>query len=148
VPLKRRKNIIVINRKMLICWGFASVMMFSLSYFWHGIILNDFEKINYPESIFLSFLALLYVILGFIISFGYSLFADKKNPFKSGSIIGVGSGFIIFLIVFVLGTSFTGRINSLYVTIDFLWQMIEQGLAGLLIAYVYQFIEKREMLFD
>ena len=78
----------------------------------------------------------------------YSQLPDKKNPVWRGTLIGILVGFVIFLIVFVLGTSFASRVDSTHVTIDFLWQLIEQGVSGMVVGYVFYYIEQREMLFD
>ncbi len=122
--------------------------MFSLSYLWHGVVLNDFNNVSDPMEIFLSFLSLLYIILGALMAFAYSFLADKKNPYLRGSLIGIAAGFIIFLIVFVLGASFSGQIHPIHATFDLAWQLIEQGIAGLTIAYIFNYIEQREMLYN
>jgi hypothetical protein len=122
--------------------------MFSLSYFWHGILLNDFKKIGYSKEIFFPFLILLYLILGLGNAFFYSLFYDKKAPLMRGLLIGLSIGFTVFLLVFVLGTSLTGlSVNSLHVSVDFVWQLFEQSSGSLLIAYIYHYLHQREVLF-
>jgi hypothetical protein len=138
----------MLNKKVISSWLFSSILMFALSYLWHGVILNDFNKISYPKPIFFSFLGLLYLISGLLISIAYSFIPDKKNPMLRGCLIGVATGFIMFLIVFVLGTSFKGKINSLHASIDFIWQIIEQGTGGLLVGIVFNYFEKREMFFN
>jgi hypothetical protein len=136
------------KRKIIISWIASSVLMFMLSFLWHGVVLNDFIKISYQKELFLSFLFLLYVALGGLMAFAYSFIHNKKAPLTRGLLLGTAGGFIVFLIVFVLGTSFSGHVNSLYVSMDFIWQMIEQGAGGLVVAGIYARIEQREMMFD
>ncbi|HET6244579.1 MAG: hypothetical protein H0V01_08755 [Bacteroidetes bacterium] len=139
----------MLSKKIIYSWIAGSILMFGLSYLWHGVVLNDFDKISYSPKIFLSFLSLLYIIIGGLLAFCYSLVADKKHVFLRGILLGVAAGFIIFLIIFVLGSSFkVGQINSLHATLDLIWQLIEQGAAGMAIAYVYHYIEQREILFN
>jgi hypothetical protein len=136
------------RKKSLIAWFLCSALMFTLSFTWHGIILNDFNKISYQKPLFLAFLALLYILLGFIMAFGFSLISTKKFT-KAGLALGVGAGLIVFLIVFVLGTSLSGgMINPLHASIDFIWQLIEQGAGGFCLGLVYVHYQKREMLFE
>jgi hypothetical protein len=137
------------SRKLIISWIIASLLMFFLSYLWHGILLNDFRKISYPIEFFIPFLFLLYLILGFGLSFINSIIYDKKKPLLRGALVGIAAGFTVFLIVFVLGTSLSGApINTMHVSVDFIWQIIEQGLGGLITAYVYNHVHQREMIFE
>jgi hypothetical protein len=137
------------KRKHLLSWLIASVLMFSLSYAWHGVVLNDFNKLSYQKELFLSFLTLLYLVIGAAMTFGYSLIHNKKSALARGTLLGVAAGFAIFLVVFVLGTSLTGgRIYALHASIDLIWQILEQAAGGFAIAYVFHYIEQREMIFD
>ncbi|MDQ3192672.1 MAG: hypothetical protein M3Q58_13850 [Bacteroidota bacterium] len=138
----------MLSKKIIFSWITSAVLMFSLSYLWHGVVLNDFNKISYSMEVFLSFLSLLYIVLGAVMAFGYSNFGDKKNPFLRGTLIGVAGGFIIFLIVFVLGSSITGQINPVHATLDLTWQLIEQGVGGFAVAFIFNYIEQRELLYN
>lgn len=138
----------MLRKKPLFACLSSAVLMFSLSYGWHGVVLNDFRKINYPIEVFLLFLAILYLLLGFIMALGLSYIPGKKHSLYSGLGLGIVSGLVIFLIVFVLGTSFSGKeLQPLHASIDFIWQIVEQSLGGLCAAKVYFSMEKREMMF-
>ncbi|MBA3898589.1 MAG: hypothetical protein H0X62_00010 [Bacteroidetes bacterium] len=136
------------QKKFLLAWILSTFVMFFMSFAWHGLLLNDFKKISYSIELFLLFLGLLYLLLGFFITFGISLIGNNKNPLYTGLGIGITSGLLIFLIVFVLGSSLSGiGIQPLHATIDFIWQILEQSTGGICAAMVYSFIEKREMMF-
>ena len=138
----------MLSRKIIFSWIACTFLMFFLSYTWHGIVLNDFKKISYQKEIFFSFLFLLYVITGFLITISYSMLDNKRNPVMRGFFVGAVTGFIIFLVVFVLGTSFTGRIQPAHITLDFVWQLLEQGSGGMMVGYIFYCFRQREILFD
>jgi ABC-type antimicrobial peptide transport system permease subunit len=116
--------------------------MFGLSFIWHGVLLNDFKFIQYDKSIFLGLLALLYLFIAFGISFILSLYQPEEH--KTTKHFGIGGiiGFILYLIVFVLGISLAGKglTNNI---INFLWQMLEQGIGAFVIS-VYLTIAHRK----
>ena len=138
----------MLSRKIIFSWVASTFLMFFLSYTWHGVLLNDFKKISYQKEIFFSFLFLLYVIAGLLITISYSMLDNKRNHLLKGSFVGTVAGFIIFLVVFVLGTSFTGRIQPAHITLDFVWQLLEQGSGGGLVGYIFYYFRQREILFD
>ena len=134
------------SRKTFISWIVSSVIMFSLSYLWHGVILNDFDKVSYPKELFLSLLAFLYFIIGLIIALAYTFWGDGKKFLYKGLLIGGLTGSIIFLIVFVLGISFHEKVLFNHAVIDFCWQVIEQGTGGAAAGFIYSLIVRREQL--
>src|SRR5687768_11411061 len=52
------------NKRFFISWIGSSVVMFALSYLWHGILLNDFKILanTFPLSVFLTFAGIVYLI--------------------------------------------------------------------------------------
>jgi hypothetical protein len=50
--------------------------------------------------------------------------------------MGIAFGFFIYLIAFVLGISFKGT-GAAHVVVDFIWQMIEQGVGGSVVGLIY-----------
>jgi uncharacterized protein YacL len=121
-----------------IAWLITSMVMFSLSYVWHGLILNDLKNLQYPIEMF-SFLAvILYLMLGFVLAFLYNYLNFSRNIKFKGSILGIFLGFFTYLIAFVLGVSFGGS-KIEHVAVDFIWQMLEQGIGGLIVSAVFLF---------
>jgi lipopolysaccharide export LptBFGC system permease protein LptF len=119
--------------------------MFGLSFIWHGVLLNDFKFIQYDKSIFLGLLALLYLFISFGISFILSLYQPSEN--KTLKHFGIGGiiGFILYLIVFVLGISLAGKglTNNI---INFLWQMFEQGIGAFVISVYLSMVHRRDKI--
>jgi hypothetical protein len=126
------------KRIFYIAWIVSSIVMFLLSYLWHGMILNDLKNLHYPLEMFLLLAALLYIVLGFGLAFLYNYLNFSRNIKFKGSILGSFTGFVVYLIAFTLGVSF-GSNQLEHVVVDFLWQMIEQGIGGLAVSAVFSF---------
>ena len=48
-------------------------------------------------------------------------------------LLGAAFGFFVYLVIFVLGMSFT-KGGMVHVVADVIWQMVEQGLGGLMVS--------------
>jgi hypothetical protein len=59
-----------------------------------------------------------------------------KNLMFKGFLGGVAFGFFLYLVAFTLGVSFKSG-ETKHVVVDFVWQMIEQGIGGMVVAYVF-----------
>lgn len=135
-------------KKLLFSWVIASVIMFSMSYVWHGIILNDFNRIDYPLNVYLTASIIAYLIIGLIVARAYdSRFLDKfeKRPLIRGLAAGAISGAVIYLIAFVVGISFGGR-RLEYVIVDVIWQIIEQSAGGAVVGLTHIVMHNLGML--
>jgi len=124
------------KRVFYIAWIVSSTVMFLLSYLWHGMVLNDLKNLQYPLEMFLVLAAIMYVVLGFGLAFLYNYLNFSRNIKFKGSILGSFTGFFVYLIAFTLGVSF-GSSKIEHVVVDFLWQMIEQGVGGLTVSAVF-----------
>jgi hypothetical protein len=131
-------------RRFFIAWIVASVTMFILFYVLHGIILNDFTRLNYPKSIFLVFSAFTYLIIGFIVvkMVDVDLFDKffKHRQLLKGVLAGMVCGAFLFLIAKVIGVSFSNESNLRNLVFDLGWQMIEQGVGGGVVSLVFVFV--------
>lgn len=130
------------NLRFFISWILSAVAMFSLFYIWHGYFLNDFKRIEFPYTWFVSFAAFTYLIIAFglLFIFESSLLRRIENIFMRGIATGASVGFILFMIVTVIHISFTRQLTASYLMIDCLWQVAEQTIGGLIIATCYIFI--------
>jgi membrane protease YdiL (CAAX protease family) len=126
------------KRIFYIAWIVSSTIMFLLSYLWHGLILNDLKNLQYPLEMFMLLATLLYIVLGFGLAFLYNYLNFSRNIKFKGSILGSFTGFFVYLIAFTLGVSF-GSSKMEHVVVDFIWQMIEQGIGGLAVSAVFSF---------
>lgn len=123
-------------RKLFIAWFSALVSMLGLSYLWHGVLLNDLRNINYPQWYFFFLLLLVYSIIAFILT-GYFKYSEpKKNFIPRGFFGGAAFGFFLYLVAFTLGVSFKSS-ETKHIVVDFVWQMIEQGIGGMVVSYVF-----------
>ncbi len=110
--------------------------MFLTSWLWHGLALRDLEDLKIPLTLYFSLAGLVYILLGFGLTFAVHtsiqnewISLKRGFPFTS-SLLGMALGFVVYLVIFVLGMSFT-KGGMVHVVADVLWQMVEQGLGGL-----------------
>jgi hypothetical protein len=129
-------------KNIIISTVLASVVMYTLSFFWHGIVLNDLSRLNYPKEVFFLFAAFIYVVVSFFIS-SMMVLVDfgKKNHIK-GILIGVPTGIFIYLIAFTFGISFYATPQIFYVLVDVAWQAVEQGIGGAVVGLVFMLSKK------
>ncbi len=130
---------VLLRRHILLPWLFSSVVMFGLSYVWHGLVLKDLEELRIPLTLYLVLAGLVYLVIGL----GITLITHKaieyefislKGPFPLMTFgVGVIVGFFVYLVIFVLGLSFADK-GLMHVLADSLWQMAEQGLGGLAVS--------------
>lgn len=117
----------------------SAVVMFALSYLWHGVVLSDLQEVGIPKALYLVLSGIVYLVIGFGITFlvhkaiQYE-FISLKGAFPLMSMaIGSAVGFFVFLVIFVVGMSFT-RPGVVHIVADILWQMAEQGVGGLVVS--------------
>lgn len=118
-------------------WLYASLMMFVLSYIWHGVVLNDLSEISYSPVLFYFLSAIVYLFVGLVLTITITKLEIHKKKWVNGILIGSVSGFFIYLIAFVLGVSFSSNSALEHVVFDITWQMIEQSFGGMLVGYFY-----------
>src|SRR3954468_13347679 len=93
--------------RFFLSWIISAIVMFTLFYVWHGIFLNDFKRIQFPLSWFVSFAALTYLIFGAGIYFLFEsrLMKNLKNFLVRGLICGVIAGFSLFMMATIVNIS-------------------------------------------
>ena len=127
------------RRRILLPWLLAAMLMYGLSYVWHGVVLNDLAELRIPLPLYMTLAGLVYLVIGL----GMTLFTHTAImhewislrggfPFKS-ALLGAAVGFFVYLMVFILGMSFAKH-EVQHAVVDILWQMLEQGLGGLVIS--------------
>jgi hypothetical protein len=139
----------MIAKKFIISWIASSIVMFLLSYLWHGVLLNDFSMLNYPLGIFLLFASIVYLVTGALVAKVYTLeMFDRftKHPFLKGLLSGALCGLLLYMISLVIGISFTKSITMQYMLIDITWQMIEQAIGGFVVGLVHVFVWDDSMI--
>lgn len=122
--------------RFYVSWIVAAVLMYVAFYFWHGVFLNDLNRITFSKGLFLGLAALVYLVISFVLYRTYeSKILDKhiSQPMLRGVVSGFIIGFILFALVTVLGISFSKDINITYIMADCAWQIAEQVIGGLII---------------
>lgn len=115
--------------------------MLTMSYLWHGVILNDLRNVNYPHWYFFLLLLLVYAIIAFILTMAFNYVNPSKNLVFKGFTGGAAFGFFLYLVAFTLGVSFKSG-ETKHIVVDFVWQMFEQGIGGMVVAYVFSIAYK------
>lgn len=127
--------------------------MFSLSYLWHGVFLNDFSRLNYPKQVFFVIAIMVYLIISMGIAIVYShhrldsIASLKKQPLRKGLLVGIAFGFSLYMITLVIGVSFTRTMTLGNIMFDCAWQMLEQGIGGVVVGFASVLVSS-EHLFD
>ncbi len=124
-------------------WIFSSIVMFALSYLWHGVILNDYKLISYPIGIYLVSAGVVYLVIGFLLNRIFiaeflDRFSEKALP--RGLLTGIGLGVIVYMVALVVGVTFTKSLDVKYMALDVVWQAIEQCVGGLVVGLVYMWV--------
>lgn len=134
----------MLTKRFFISWIASSLVMFALSYIWHGIFLTDFSRLSYPKEIFLVFAAFVYMIIGFISAkaIDTKLLENrfKRKPLIKGLVSGACLGFTLFIITSVIGVSFSTGSKIENLLLDGCWQTIEQGFGGLAVGIAHFFV--------
>lgn len=118
--------------------------MFLLSYAWHGIFLTDFSRLTYPKGVFLFCAAIVYVIIGFVVSKAIDIkFLDKhfrRKPVLRGALSGAACGIAFFMISTVVGVSFSTGSKLENLLLDISWQTVEQMIGGVVVGLTHIFV--------
>jgi len=124
-----------VGLRFYLSWIFSAIVMFSLFYGWHGIFLNDFKRIQFPLTWFVTFAAFTYLLFGAGIYFLYESHLMKRfrNFLVRGLICGAIAGFSLFMIATIVNISLTRHLSIQHLAMDCIWQMTEQMVGGMVI---------------
>ena len=140
------------RKRFFLSWIFASVGMFMLSYFWHGFILSDFSSLTYPIRLFTLVAVLIYLVVGYTVTrcfnIPYLATTYKKRPLKRGFWGGALVGLALFIITTIIGFSFNNGHSFKHLLYDAVWQIIEQGFGGIIVAFGHIFIYESDDSMD
>lgn len=134
----------MITKRFFISCLASSLVMFILSYVWHGLVLTDFSRLSYSKHLFLFFAALVYLMIGFVVSKAIdSKILDKnfkRKPIIRGLISGAVCGIAFFLIATVVGVSFSTGSKLENMLLDVSWQTVEQAIGGVVVGIIHIFV--------
>lgn len=131
------------GRRFWISWLTSALAMYGLSYFWHGIFLNDYKIMHFPHGIFLAAAAVVYLFISLLITrFFISKMLDRisRQPLLRGMATGFAMGVIVYLVVLVAGVSFSRDESMQDLLLDLVWQPVEQTVGGIIVGLVYMFV--------
>lgn len=132
----------MIRRHILLPWLFSAVVMFGLSYAWHGLMLNDLDDLkdqHVPLTKYLIMAGAVYLVLGLVLTIGVHKaiqyeWISLKGPFLfSAFLAGSVLGLMVYLVLVASGMSFTKH-GVAHMVADAIWQMFEQGVGGLIVS--------------
>jgi len=120
-------------------WIVSALLMYALFYIFHGILTNDLLKISIPRSVFLTVAALVYLVLGFSMSvlLDASFFKKEvKSTYTRAFIAGPIVGLFLYAVALIVGISFSAKFTMINMLVDIGWQVFEQTVGIVLIAFV------------
>lgn len=113
-------------------WIVTFIILYSLSYTWHGVILNDLSRVSYPKSVFLFLVAAVYFCISFAITFLAQVLPFDYKLHIKGLLVGAPMGMFIYLIAFVFGISFYTNPTLSHIMLDLGWQVFEESIGGII----------------
>ena len=118
----------------------AAITSFLLGGLWHMILMGDFytahmATILRPEPS-IPFIGLGYLVLGMLMAYtyplGYKGGSAVKEGFRFGALIG-----LIWILPLSLMLHGTINISLVVVLVDAGWHIVQEGLAGIVLAFIY-----------
>jgi hypothetical protein len=129
--------------RFFVSWIICAVVMYLAFYSWHGLFLDELNRIQYSRGLFFIFAALTYLVVSFLLFKVYELKPLKKlvrNMFLRGLIAGAILGCTVFVVSRVTGVGIGTSITMKHMLLDFSWQTVEQCAGGLVMALGQLFI--------
>ncbi|TND02862.1 MAG: hypothetical protein FD123_4009 [Bacteroidetes bacterium] len=121
----------------------SSLVMYGLSYCWHGLFLNDYSMMNVSQGIFLAAASVVYLFISLLVCRAFLLVQlDRisKHPMVRGPLAGALAGVLMFMIVVVVGITYSRNASVQYLALDLVWQIIEQTIGGVVVGLVYMYV--------
>ncbi|MBK9283593.1 MAG: hypothetical protein IPM51_04655 [Sphingobacteriaceae bacterium] len=130
-----------IGIRFFLSWILSAITMFTLFYVWHGVFLNDFKRIQFPLTWFITFAAFSYLLIG---AGMYFLFESRLMKRFESSIIralitGIISGLGLVMIATVIHISLTKQLSMNHLLINCVWQVAEQSV-GVMVMLVLKYV--------
>ena len=109
--------------------------MWVLAGLWHNLVLPSVNENIHPHHEGIGLLLIAYIILGFFMTYIYSLVHKKSKTVLEGIKIGVIIG-IVWEFQHGLAMAGTHSTSVLYEIKNTLWHIFEQGIGGIIIASI------------
>ena len=117
-----------IGIRFFLSWILSAVTMFTLFYIWHGVFLNDFKRIQFPLTWFITFAAVSYLVIsaGMYFLFESRIMKKFENPIIRTLLTGIIIGLGLVMIATVVHISLTKQLSMNHLLINCSWQVAEQ----------------------
>lgn len=124
-------------KKLLFGTLSGSFGMWAIAGIWHNLIkANFYNSINAKHDAIGVFLVA-YFILALMMAYIYPLMYKNGSPLKEGMRFGAIIGILWVLPHGIIDAASHGDTTFLYQFKNALWHIIEQGIGGVIIAFVY-----------
>ncbi|MBZ0206969.1 MAG: hypothetical protein K8H89_11640 [Flavobacteriales bacterium] len=117
----------------------SSAVMLGISYAWHGLALTDISDLRVDPWLYLGLSSLAYLCIGLILTLTIHFLIARewlslKTAFQlKAMLVGGGVGVLVYLVMLLSGLSFASH-GIEHVVVDLIWQIIEQGIGGLMVS--------------
>ena len=125
--------------RFYVAWLVSAGIMYFMFYAFHGILTNDIRKVSIPQTVFLSVAGFVYLIL----ALGLNLLLDAaffkkeaKSVYTRALISGPVTAIFLYAVAMVVGISFSAKFTFFNMLIDLGWQVFEQTVGTLVIAFI------------
>jgi len=117
----------------------SALFMFLLSFIWHSFVLADFENLSNTLNFHLIKSGVFYLLLGFLIVFILNRNKHRIPQKFFGLIVGAGVGLLFYIFILAFSDTLTRSFihhsfQRNHLALDFIWQMFEQGIGGVIAA--------------
>ena len=128
-------------KKIVIATLLGGFVMWVVAGIWHNLIMAKLYEDTHATHEGIGILLTAYFILALFMSYLYPLIYKEENPLTNGLKLGMLIG---ALWVFPHGLAMAGAHGDsiLYVLKNTVWHMVEQGIGGIVIAFVYARIKQ------
>lgn len=135
----------IYGKRFYMGWIFTTLVMFGLSYLWHGVFLYDYDMITYNKAIYFTAASIAYIFIGFLVSRAFLMpFFDKitRQPVLRGFAVGFACGILVYIIATAVHVTFNKDMDLKYLLLDITWQGIEQAFGGMMVGIVYMAVHE------
>ena len=131
----------MVSKRFIRSLFYSALVMCAAAYIWHGFVLSDFERLNRSKTKLLLFSGTISLFVAFVMFKLFELDIMEKylrrNPLLRGLVVGVFCGALYFFITKLFGLSYDNSTNIKHSLVDFIWQVFEQSIGGIVIGMVY-----------
>lgn len=132
------------TKNFILAWLSSFVVCFALGYIWHENFMGNFyiehsERLPNP-NVDTAILSLAYIIVTFLMTLIYANWQKSKRPLTDGLLLGLITGMLWSLPSPLTDVAFGVGVSPGGIFIDSAWQMLEEGIGGMVMAWSYQYL--------